>query len=93
VSFAHQTCARRISGVFSNFHARKSPDSAHAIFTENEDGTFTISIRAPLNDKRDADKLCKLFPTAGGRAAAAGINKLPAPMLDNFLAQFHNIYK
>jgi hypothetical protein len=91
--FPGQPWARRISGVFSNFHARKSPDSAHAIFTENEDRTFTVSVRAPLNDKRDADKLCKLYPTGGGRAAAAGVNKLPAPMLDNFLAQFHNIYK
>jgi len=91
--FPGQSWARRISGVFSNFHARKSPDSAHAIFTENEDGTFTVSVRAPLNNKRDADKLCKLFPTGGGRAAAAGVNKLPAAMLDNFLAQFHNIYK
>ncbi len=88
-----QPWARRISGVFSNFHARKSPDAAHATLTENEDGTFTVSVRAPMNDKRNADKLCKLFPTGGGRAAAAGVNKLPAAMLDNFLAQFHNIYK
>lgn len=84
--------ARRVSGVFANLKAREKMDSAHALITENSDGSLRISVRAPLNDKRDAVKLCKQFPTGGGREAAAGINSLPADMLDPFIEKFNSIY-
>jgi hypothetical protein len=84
--------ARRVSGVFSNLKAREKPDSAHAIITENSDATLRISVRAPLNDKRDAHTLCNLFPTGGGRAGAAGINSLPADQYDAFVAEFLELY-
>ena len=84
--------ARRVSGVFSNLKAREKQDLAHAIITENKDRTLMISVRAPLNNKRNADALCKLFPTGGGRAGAAGINNLPTEMLDDFLSKFHATY-
>jgi hypothetical protein len=32
------------------------------------------------------------FPTGGGRKAAAGINALPAAMLDEFIAAFRKQY-
>jgi hypothetical protein len=91
-TFPDQPWARRISGVFSNLKARELEHSAHAIITENSDGTFRISVRAPLADRRNADHLCTSFPTGGGRAAAAGINALPPEMLDTFLAAFHSTY-
>lgn len=84
--------ARRVAGVFSNLRAREKKDAAHALIVENRDHSLRISVRAPLNNKKDADKLCLTFPTGGGRAAAAGINRLPAEMLDEFLASFHSIY-
>lgn len=84
--------ARRISGVFSNLKAREKTEAAHALVTENPDSTLRISVRAPLNDKRDAGKLCKRFPTGGGREAAAGINSLPEDQLDAFLAAFNETY-
>lgn len=84
--------ARRVSGVFANLKAREKADSAHALVTENSDGTVRISVRAPLNDKRDAVTLCKQFPTGGGRAAAAGINSMPESMLDDFLRAFNCTY-
>lgn len=84
--------ARRVSGVFSNFRARQQTAYAHAIITENSDQTLCVSVRAPLEDKRDADTLCNLFPTGGGRAAAAGINSLPADQLDLFLENFSLMY-
>jgi hypothetical protein len=84
--------ARRVSGVFSNLRAREEPDAAHAVITEDSNNTFRISVRAPLNDRRDADTLCKLFPTGGGRKAAAGINSLPADQLEKFLEKFLAFY-
>lgn len=83
--------ARRVSGVFSNLRAREEPDAAHAVITEDKN-TLRISVRAPLNDRRDADTLCKLFPTGGGRKAAAGINSLPADQLEKFLEKFLSFY-
>ena len=84
--------ARRGVGGFSNFRAMEQPASAHAVVTENGDGTLRISVRAPLADQRHADRLCRLFPTGGGRAAAAGINNLPAEMLDRFIDTFQSFY-
>lgn len=84
--------ARRVVGVFSNIRARERTAVAHAIITENQDGSLRISVRAPLENKRNADVLCKLFPTGGGRAAAAGINYLPKDLLDQFLNSFQSFY-
>lgn len=84
--------ARRIVGVFANRRAKEEPDCAHAVATENSDGTLRISVRAPLAEQRHADRLCRLFPTGGGRAAAAGINNLPADMFDRFIDTFQSFY-
>lgn len=84
--------ARRVVGVFSNLRATEQPASAHAVASVNHDGTLRISVRAPLADKRHADRLCRLFPTGGGRAAAAGINSLPAQMFDHFIDTFQAFY-
>ncbi|WP_073614429.1 DHH family phosphoesterase [Desulfopila aestuarii] len=83
---------RRVAGVFANLKAREKADSAHALITENRDGTLRISVRAPLNDRRDAATLCKKFPSGGGRAASAGINYMPADQIEDFLAAFNTIY-
>jgi len=85
--------ARRVTGVFSNIRAREQIEAAHAVITENKDKSLRISVRAPLADRRDADTLCKLFPTGGGRAAAAGINSLPMEQLDDFLDKFLSFYR
>lgn len=90
--FPNTPWARRVTGVFSNQKARERTDAAHAIITENSDSTLRISVRAPLNDKRDADTLCNLFTTGGGRAAAAGINYLPAEQYETFLEKFLAYY-
>ena len=84
--------ARRVSGVYSNGLARQNPDRAHAVLTERADGTYLVSVRAPLNNKTGADDLCRSFPTGGGRKAAAGINALPADLLDRFLEQLDASY-
>jgi len=84
--------ARRISGVFANQKAREKKEAAHALITTNADATLRISVRAPLTDRKNADTLCRAFPSGGGRAAAAGINRLPAPMLDDFIAAFQSSF-
>ncbi|NNK43621.1 MAG: DHH family phosphoesterase, partial [Myxococcales bacterium] len=81
----NEAWARRVSGVYSNDLANASPGRAHAVLTERADGTYLVSVRAPLENKRGADELCRKFPTGGGRAAAAGINALPADRLDDFI--------
>ncbi len=80
--------ARRVAGVFSNTLARNKPNLAHALLTANSDASLRISVRAPLHDRTGADTLCRKFPTGGGRAAAAGINELPADQLDAFTKAF-----
>ncbi|MEH6568982.1 MAG: DHH family phosphoesterase [Halioglobus sp.] len=92
-SLPDQAWARRVSGVYSNDLATGNPDRAHAVLTQKSNGNYLISVRAPLNDKRGAAELCMQFPTGGGRAAAAGINDLPAASLDVFVEAFSQTYK
>lgn len=90
--FPNTSWASRVSGVFSNLKAREQENLAHAVITENSDSSLRISLRAPLSDRRDADTICNSFPTGGGRKAAAGINALPANMLDDFLTLLDATY-
>ena len=73
--------ARRVSGVFSNDLVRAFPARAHAVLTERHDGAFLVSVRAPFERRTGAEAVCSQFETGGGRAAAAGINRLPADEL------------
>jgi len=84
--------ARRVSGVYSNDLANANPARGHAVLTERANGSYLVSVRAPLDNKTGADELCRGFPTGGGRKAAAGINALPADMLDEFIEQFTLFY-
>lgn len=83
--------ARRVSGVYGNYLANYVPDRAHAVLTEIPAG-FLVSVRAPLNNRTGADLVCRQFPTGGGRAAAAGINALPADQLDSLIDALRRQY-
>jgi len=83
---------RRVSGVYGNALARDFPSRAHALATVMDNGNYRISVRAPLTNKTGADELCMMFPTGGGRKAAAGINDLPKDQLDDFIAAFKKKY-
>ncbi|WP_297791955.1 DHH family phosphoesterase [uncultured Marinobacter sp.] len=85
VQLPDEPWARRVSGVLGNELANRNPDNACAIVTAKADGTYLVSIRAPLNNRTGADELARQFPTGGGRKAAAGINALPADQLEEFL--------
>jgi len=84
--------ARRVSGVLGNDLANQSPDKAHIVLTLNEAAGYTVSLRAPLNNKQGAGDICASFPTGGGRAAAAGVNALPAEMLGEFIDSVSKYY-
>lgn len=80
--------SRRVIGTFANMLAGEHPARAHAVLQDNADGTFGVSVRAPLQAPHAADTLCRQFETGGGRAAAAGIDRLPASSLDEFNTAF-----
>ncbi|WNC69558.1 DHH family phosphoesterase [Thalassotalea nanhaiensis] len=84
--------SRRVSGVFGNELANQAPNKAHGVLTRNLDGSYTVSVRAPLNNKQGADEVCIQFPTGGGRAGAAGINALPEEQIETFISVLHNYY-
>lgn len=85
--------ARRVSGVYGNELANLNPDKAHAVLTTNPDKTLTVSVRAPLSNKQGADTVCTQFTTGGGRAGAAGINKLPEHQVQEFIEVLNQYYK
>lgn len=88
----NNAASRRISGVYGNLLANQSPDSAHAVLTENADGTYTVSLRAPLNNKQGAGDICSQFPSGGGRSAAAGINALKKEQVEGFIQVVEKYY-
>jgi len=85
--------AKRISGIYGNQLAQNSPNRAHAILTELTNGGYRLSVWAALNNRQNADTLCRQFKTGGGRAAAAGINTLKPEMLDEFIEAFQKTYE
>lgn len=87
-----ESWARRVSGVYSNNLANADPARGHAVLTVKANGCYLVSVRAPLSNRTGADELCMKFPTGGGRKAAAGINDLPADMLQEFIDTFAAFY-
>lgn len=85
--------ARRVSGVWGNIIARQNPDFASVILREQAQGDLKVSMRAPLNQKRDADTICRQFKGGGGRAAAAGIGHLPEKDLGTLMNLIHSTYR
>jgi len=79
--------ARRVSGTFANELARAGGERAHAVLTRRG-AHLSVSIRAPQARPRGADVLARRFPTGGGRAGAAGIDRLPDAELGAFLTAF-----
>ncbi len=84
--------SRRVSGVFGNALATANPNKAHAVLTLNYDGSYLVSLRAPLSNKQGAGKICAEFETGGGREAAAGINRLEHSHLDAFIKAVETYY-
>lgn len=84
--------ARRVSGIFSNMLSKKTPHHAIAIMLPLKSGDLQISVRAPKSNPTGADIFCRSFPTGGGRAAAAGINRYPASAIEDFILSFEAFF-
>jgi hypothetical protein len=84
--------ARRVRGAFSNALANEEPTRAHAVLTLNADGSYSVSVRAPLTSPRGADELCRAFPGGNGRVGAAGINCLASDRIDVFVTAFARVF-
>lgn len=90
----NEAWARRVSGVFGNALANKNPDKAHAVLTLNQnENDFTVSVRAPLNNRTGADEVCSQFATGGGRKAAAGVNQLSLENKNKFVEVLTHFYQ
>jgi len=85
--FPNEAWCRRVCGTFINKLAREEPYLAHSLLVERQDGTFQISVRAPLAKPYGAEKLCIKF-AGGGRAMAAGINDLVPEEVELFFEAF-----
>jgi hypothetical protein len=82
-----QAWCRRVLGTFAHALANAHPRRAHAVLKDNGDGTSAVSVRAPQATRRGADALARRFG-GGGRAAAAGIDRLRASQRESFAAAF-----
>lgn len=76
--------ARRVSGVLANELAAARPAQALAVLSVRRGGDYRVSVRAPRDAPQGAAALCSAFG-GSGRAAAAGIDALPAAELDRFI--------
>lgn len=86
--------ARRLGSTWANRAARENPDRAFAVLHPQADGQYQVSIRAPRGraDAPPAFSLAEQFPSGGGRALAAGINRLPASGVEDFTRRFIDTY-
>lgn len=82
------TWSRRVSGTFAHLLAERDPQRAHAVLRPNADGTYNASIRAPLAHPFGAGAFCLDFGTGGGRAGAAGIDRLPPGEVERLVEAF-----
>ncbi|MEZ8147315.1 DHH family phosphoesterase [Enterovibrio norvegicus] len=89
----NEPASRRISGVWGNELANRSPQKSHLVLTTNSDDSYTVSLRAPLHNKQGADEICSAFATGGGRAGAAGINKLKTEKIETLIQKTVSFYK
>lgn len=78
--------SRRVIGTFANELATSDPQRANAVLKELPDGDYTASVRAPVATPHGADALAREFG-GGGRAAAAGIDRLPIADVPRFVAR------
>lgn len=85
--------SRRMRGDLANQWANARPDLATAVLTPNARGGYVVSVRAPLNRRHGADRLCRQFESGSGRPAAAGINHLDPAQIDSFAEAFDRAFR
>ena len=95
LSLPARAASNRISGLFGNALVDEEPDKAFAILTElpsERDAEYRVSIRAPRSRAAgSASELAAQFG-GGGRAAAAGVDRLSDRDLARFVDAFHSTF-
>ncbi len=75
--------ARRAFGSLANELANREPQRAHAVLVPRPGDRCLVSLRVPAGSPVSAHSLCAAFG-GGGRARAAGIDRLPLARLEEF---------
>ena len=78
--------SRRVSGAFANRLVLSRPERAYAVITAGRRG-YQVSVRTPEACPTSAAEFCRRY-AGGGRAAAAGIDRLEPDRLGVFLDDF-----
>lgn len=76
--------SRRVSGSYAHARASRHPDHAQAVLRPNRDGSYNVSLRAPVARPHGAGEFCRSFGAGGGRDGAGGIDRLAAAALPAF---------
>ena len=85
--------SRRVIGTFANRLALAEPHRAHAVLVAARSGGYLVSLRAPsVAGHPSAAEFCRRYPTGGGRATAAGIDRLDESGVDAFIADLDRAY-
>lgn len=79
-------------GGVANRAALEEPHRAHAVLAPHPGGGFAVSVRSPRGRGISAADFCRRFPGGGGRATAAGIERLESALLEDFAAAFASAY-
>ena len=85
--------SRRVSGTFANRLSLSDPHRAHAVLTPAAGGGYSVSVRSPQSKGFSAVDFCRRFAPGGGRARAAGIDRLDPDRLDGFLDEFSRAWQ
>ena len=80
--------ARRARGLVAQRLRARIGNRTVLIIAPDGEGRVDISIRCPAGAARPASSFARRYDGGGGRATAAGIDRLPAERLDALLADF-----
>ena len=82
------TGARRARGLVAQHLRARAGDRVVLIIAPDGRGHVDISLRCPIGAARPASAFARRYDGGGGRATAAGIDKLPVDRLPALLADF-----
>lgn len=80
--------ARRMCGTLANQLVARNNGRSVAVLTPRSDGDFLVNLRIGSASANRADTFCSRFPQGGGRAGAAGIDRLPDQEVGRFINEF-----
>ena len=83
--------SRRVLGSFANLRAREDAARAHLVLAPVAGGAFMASLRTPAG-ALPAARFARAFGDGGGRATAAGVDRIEPDALGAFIHAFERAY-